>query len=59
MKTLDKYSNCCGALMESPWDDIERCHNCKENCVAEEGEDYPKEIEAKDMEEYFNKKLIN
>jgi hypothetical protein len=36
-----KYSNCCGALMESPWDDIEMCPDCKEHCGVEEVIDNP------------------
>jgi hypothetical protein len=34
-----KISNCCGAELHSPWDDIEMCPDCKEHCVVEDEEE--------------------
>lgn len=37
-----KHSNCCGALMSSPFDDIEMCPECHEHCGFQEDEEEDK-----------------
>ena len=43
-----KVSNCCGAEMKSPLDEMEICPDCKEHCAVEEEDDEEMTLDSMD-----------